>query len=91
MFSTVPVIENAARPLGRRGVFCLVKSEPRLVSALLLLTRSLRAPSLAVEEGVLAHWTLTEDGAVKTGGARMAASFSIGVRPLSAIEKRSWL
>jgi hypothetical protein len=36
-----------------------------------LLTRSLRAPCLAVEEGVLAHWTPTEDGAVKAGGARM--------------------
>jgi hypothetical protein len=54
-------------------------------------TRSLRAPSSPVEEGVLAHWTLIEDGAVKTGGARIAASFPIGVRPFNAIEKRSWL
>jgi hypothetical protein len=40
---------------------------------------------------VLAHWTLVADDDITTGGASMAASFSIGVRPLSAIEKRWWL
>ena len=55
------------------------------------LTRSLRAPSLAVEEGVLAHWTLFGARAMTAAGASIAVSFSIGVRPCSAIEKRSWL
>jgi hypothetical protein len=32
-----------------------------------------------------------EAGPLTTGGAKIAASFSIGVRPCSAIEKRSWL
>jgi hypothetical protein len=46
------------------------------------LTRSLRAPSLAVEEGVLAHWTLSGARAMTTSGVSIAVSFSMGVRPL---------
>jgi hypothetical protein len=36
---------------------------------------------------VLAHWTLIADDDVTTGGASIAASFSMGVGPFSAIEK----
>lgn len=54
-------------------------------------TYSFAAPSLAVEEGVLAHWTRVTDDDVTSGGASIAASFSMGIRPLSAIEKRWWL
>lgn len=71
-------------------MFYLVKIEPRCCRHWLL-TRSLRAPSLAGEEGVLAHWTRSGSRAITTGGASIAASFSIGVRPCSAIEKRPWL
>lgn len=59
-------------------MFYLVKIEPRVV-AFLPLTRS------------LAHWTLSGLRAITRGGAYIAASFSIGVRPCRAIEKRSWL
>lgn len=40
---------------------------------------------------MLAHWTLSGVAVVITGGPSMAVSFSIGVRPWRAIEKRSWL
>jgi hypothetical protein len=54
-------------------------------SALLTLTARVL---LAGEEDVLAHWTLSGARAITNVGS-IAASFSIGVRPCSAIEKRS--
>jgi hypothetical protein len=71
-------------------VFYLVKIEPRC-SRQCAVTCSLCAPSLAGEEGVLAHCTVSGARGITTGSASIAASFSIGVRPRSAIEKRSWL
>ena len=72
-------------------MFYLVKIEPRSCRILGRPRRSLRAPSSAGEEDVLAHWTVLGLRVITNGGASRAASFSIGVRPRSAIEKRSWL
>jgi hypothetical protein len=71
-------------------VFYLVKIEPR-VAAIVLLTRALRALLGGGEESMLAHWMLFGPRAIMSGGASIAASFSMGVRPRRAIEKRSSL
>jgi hypothetical protein len=71
-------------------VFYLVKIEPRFCRHGAAHPFAARA-SLAVEEGVLAHWTLSGARAMTTSGVSIAVSFSMGVRPCSAIEKRSWL
>jgi hypothetical protein len=59
---------------------CLSSQEgtPHLAPQIPPLTRSLRAPSLAVEEGVLASWTPAADDDITTGGGHAAA------RPLEA-------
>ena len=75
-----------AAPLPVAGLmnllFYLVKIEPRRC-----LPFSARVLLLG-EEDVLAHWTVSGARAMTNDGS-IAASFSIGVRPRSAIEKRS--
>ena len=73
------------------GLFYLVKIEPRSCRISSRPRRSLRAPSSSGEEDVLAHWTVSGLRVIASGVGRRAASFSIGVRPRSAMETRSWL